>query len=395
VHSGEIGLGRTAEVETSVVLAGEGGRPLANVDLQLVDAAGKVAAEARSEFDGFVPFRQGAARRLPHPACSPIRRAGSGLEMEAQEVTVVGGEDVVRAPALSVRGTGASALGPGRRGDRLPGCAVPRGDLARAAGARAHPDALQGRTVTLDDLRIIASSVEAAHADAGFPFVAVIVPPQDVKDGLVDFEVVEGRVSDLTILGADPVARRQADAAFRGLIDRHPLPLTEIETAYEQARAVPGLAVVGSLRRGSRPGGMDLVVQARRRPWRTYVNVNNLYPDPTGPWGVLAGAEHNGRSTYGDQTTLQLYTTLDPGEQTVLRASHFRRLNARGTAVSLSGVYARRTPRGGGSAGPGHRRGGVPGEVEQPLMLRPDRSLAAFMALDWSDQRPASSSPPS
>ncbi len=387
LHRSEIGLVQTAEVETTILFEGAAERAVGNVDLELVDAEGKVVETARSEFDGFVLFdkvRAGTYRiRL-----QPQQSARLGLAMAEQTVVVAPDKDVIRGPQLRVR-RGAPASAVAATGQTL----VFR--EAKLNGATlVSPEALapiwepyKGSSVTLDELRVIAAAIEGGYAKAGYPFVAVVVPPQDVKDGVVQFDVIEGRISDLTIVGLDPVARRQADTAFSALLDRPGLPLSAVEAAYENASAVPGLFVAGSLRRGSEPGGMDLVVQARRKTWRTYLNLNNLYPDPTGPWGGVLGAEYNGASRYGDQTVLQLYTTFDSREQSVARLSHYRRLTGRGTAVSLSAAF--------GEAEPGEALSVLDiatevqayrAEIEHPLILRPNYSLSSYAALDWTDQ---------
>jgi hypothetical protein len=276
-HSAEIGLVRTAEVETAVLFQGETERAVANVDLELVGPDGQVGAEARSEYDGFVLF-EGARPGHYRIRLQPQQAERLGLELvEEPAIAITPGIDVVKGPALRVRRrAGATAERAETlvfRGATLRGATLlDARDLERVWGP------YRGRTVTLSDLRTLATAFEAAYADAGHPFVAVVVPPQDVQAGQVEFEVVEGRISDLTILGRDPVARRQAQAAFGPLVDRRPLPLADVEAAYERAQDVPGLTVAGSLRRGGVPGGMDLVVQARRRTWRTYANLNNLYP---------------------------------------------------------------------------------------------------------------------
>jgi hemolysin activation/secretion protein len=206
--------------------------------------------------------------------------------------------------------------------------------------------ALRDKPVSLQDLRGVAARAEAIYAAAGFPFVAVIVPPQEVIDGRVAFQVVEGRISDLTILGLDPVARRQVAAAFEPVVGRTPLPLSAVEAAYERAQAVPGLAVAGAVRRGSQPGGMDLVIQAKRKSWRAYANVNNFYSEPVGPWGALVGVDYNGASRFGDRTSAQFYSTFDISEQQVLKLSHTRVLSADATSLNVEYLRAWARPRG-------------------------------------------------
>jgi hemolysin activation/secretion protein len=217
--------------------------------------------------------------------------------------------------------------------------AVPEGRLDAAWRPYA------GREVSFDDLRRIGRAAELIYAQAGYPFVAVVLTPQQVTGGAVEYRVVEGHISDLTVLGLDPVARRQVTGAFGPLVGRSPLPLSDVEAAYHGASEIPGLSLAGSLRRGSEPGGMDLVIQARRRTWRAYANINNYYSDPVGPWGVVLGVEYNGASAWGDRTTLQLYTTTDVPEQEVVKLSHWRGL-PQGFSVEVGFTRAWAEPQG-------------------------------------------------
>ena len=267
---------------------------------------------------------------------------------------------------------------------------------ARFDGANSVPEArlepawngFRGKPVSLRDLRTIARRAEAIYTAAGYPFVAIVVTPQSVNGGVVHLKVVEGHISTLTVLAKDPAARRQATAAFSPLVDRQPLSLGDVDAAYQQAKQVPGLAVAGALRRGDVPGGMDLVVQARRETWRLYANVNNLYPDTTGPWGALLGLDYFGDSAWGDQTSGQFYSSLSSGRQYVLRLSHLRRLNAGGTTLSLLGLFAWADPK--GVVAPLDIASDVQvGRIalSQPLWRRDQFKLDAEAAFEVDDQR--------
>lgn len=224
---------------------------------------------------------------------------------------------------------------------RFDGASTVTGEKLQAAWSD-----FKGKPVNLLDLRAIARKAEAIYAANGYPFVAIVVTPQAVTDGVVHLKVVEGHISGLTVLSKDPTARRQATAAFTPLVDLQPLSLGDVDSAYQMAKAVPGLAVAGALRRGEEPGGMDLVVQAQREAWRAYANVNSLYPDTTGPWGALLGVDYFGDSAWGDETSGQFYSSLDSGSQYVLRLSHQQRLNSIGTSLSLMTLFAWANPRG-------------------------------------------------
>jgi hemolysin activation/secretion protein len=264
-------------------------------------------------------------------------------------------------------------------------------DHAAAVGeARLEPAwiGLKGKPVSLSDLRAIGGRAEAIYAKAGYPFVAVVLRVQEIEGGVVHFDVVEGRISDLTVLGTNPTARRQATAALEPLVNRTPLSVSEVNKTYTLARDIPGLAIAGTLRRGSEPGGMDLVVAARRDEWRTYLNVNDLYADPVGPWGFLVGVDRFGSSEHGDQTSVQVYSSVPFGRQVLVRGSESVRLNSLGTTVGVSGLWGQANPE--GNLAPlalATNVATIRAEISQPLWKQPDASLLVDLALEGSDQR--------
>jgi hemolysin activation/secretion protein len=244
-----------------------------------------------------------------------------------------------------------------------------------------------GKVVSIADLRSIARRVEAIYAAKGYGFVVVVAAPQRVVDGTVRFEVIEGKISDLSVLGSDAVARRQATLAFRQLLGASPPAAAQLEMAFERAQAVPGLAVTGALRRGSGPGGLDLVVQTRRQEWQTYVNGNNQYSDAVGPSGILFGVDHFGHSAYGNQTSAQVYKSIGAGSQTIARLSHSHGLDSAGTTASFTIFGAWATPKIATNTldfATKVKAGRI--AISRPLVQRLGASASISTALDISDQ---------
>ncbi|MCY1648315.1 ShlB/FhaC/HecB family hemolysin secretion/activation protein [Caulobacter sp. SL161] len=203
-----------------------------------------------------------------------------------------------------------------------------------------------GKPVALADLKTIARNAEAIYAGRGYPFVVVVPPAQTVVDGVVRLDVIEGQISDLTVLGQDASARRQATRIFQPLVGMRPLPAVAVERAYATARATPGLAVAGALRRGTKPGGMDLVVEAARDPWRVAAGVNNWAARPVGPWVATVQADYFGASSYGDQASIQASASPDFKAQYGFQARYERRLNAYGTYADAVITAAKAKPGG-------------------------------------------------
>ena len=244
-----------------------------------------------------------------------------------------------------------------------------------------------GKTVSLADLRAIARRAEGIYASHGYGFVVVVVTPQRVQDGVVRFDVIEGKIAGLSVLGADPDARRQATAAFQPLLNTSPPAAAGLEAAFERAKAVPGLVVTGALRRGDGEGDLDLVLQARKETWRIYANLNDLYPDAVGPFGLLFGLDHFGGSKYGDQASAQVYQSVESGSQTIARLSYDRGLDASGTRLSLAVFGAWASPKG-SSQDLDFATNVAAGRIaiSQPLIQRFAGDVAVTGALDISNQ---------
>jgi len=200
--------------------------------------------------------------------------------------------------------------------------------------------------------------------------------------------VVEGHVSDLTVLGSNRTARRQATAALSPLVNKTPLSLADVETAYQEAKDVPGLSVSGTLRAGSVPGGMDMVVATQRDEWRVYANVNDLYADTVGPWGVLVGVDHFGASQFGDQASLQVYTSVPVDRQILVRGSDSWRLDDTGTTLTLSALWGQAHPQGNLQVlAIAQDVTSLRADVAQPIWDRPGSKLQVDLALEGSDQK--------
>jgi hemolysin activation/secretion protein len=244
-----------------------------------------------------------------------------------------------------------------------------------------------GKPVTLAALRGIARKVEAYYADHGYPFVAVVVPPQEIKDGVVHFQVLEGRIQDVTYLGSDPAARRQAAAIFAPLLKKQPVASGDLERAFLQAQAVPGLDVKTALGPTVEKGGMALVVETKHRAWTGYANVNDDYSKALGYTAMSVGAERDGDSLYGDMTTASLLASPDFKRQINGKLAYQRNLNADGTSLDASILVSDAKPRGGVSnlaiatKALNARLG-----LDQAIWQRKAFSANASLGLEWNDQ---------
>ena len=249
---------------------------------------------------------------------------------------------------------GPQAAGPGE---------APRLGLARVAFERlgdlprnsaVSDDMLQavaapwlGQDVTLEDLRRLATGMEATFRSAGYPYVRVVLPPQQVEDGTVMFQVIEGRIDGIVVLGKSPAAKRQAEAQLAPLDGLGPVPVARVEGAIAALSDVPGLDARVSIARGSEGAGtMRIIAEAERKPPRFLVNFQNWGSESLGREGATLLARVPGIATYGDQFEASFFTTREWEEQFVGQLAYERTLTARGLKLRAEATYGEAEPGG-------------------------------------------------
>lgn len=132
-----------------------------------------------------------------------------------------------------------------------------------AAALRAALGDFVGRTYDLAGLRALAERVAATYRERGYPFVRATLPAQEIADGTLRIEVLEGRWGRIEPAGerwmVDGARPFLAPLARGALI--HAKPLERVVLLLEDQ---PGIHVVPVLRPGEGRGEGDLAVGVER-----------------------------------------------------------------------------------------------------------------------------------
>jgi hemolysin activation/secretion protein len=211
------------------------------------------AAHAQQVPDAGQLLRQQPAPPVPSPA--PARVPGPAAPVTG---------DVLKGPRFLIkefRFTGAAL--------------VPEADLQeRVAGYR-------GERVTFGVLQLVAEQLSGYYLERGY-FARVVVPPQEIKDGVVRMQVIEGRRGALVM---DNKGRRVDPGRVAAFIDRRlaegaPLATGPLDEAMTILNEQPGVVATTALRPGAREGQVDLVVSTNDRPLVTGAAGLNNYGTP-------------------------------------------------------------------------------------------------------------------
>lgn len=141
-----------------------------------------------------------------------------------------------------------------------------------------------GPAVTLATLRDAAETLETRFREKGFFLTRVFVPPQQVKDGIFEVQVIEGYLSAVYVDGAPTEGLRQRIEAITGpLLNKRPIDLATIERALLLINELPGVIGTSLLRQGAELGASEIVVTVAQLPDSHLFTFNNTGSRTVGP----------------------------------------------------------------------------------------------------------------
>jgi hemolysin activation/secretion protein len=218
--------------------------------------------------------------------------------------------------------------------------AIPRDQLATAY------QPYIGRKVSQADLATIATGISDIYRKAGFHLSRAIVPPQDINEGSVRLQVIEGSLTALELKGegAEEFGVRQM---LSPVLAEQPSRLATLERKLLLVSARPGVRIEDTALEeiGNASGHFRLIVLVKT--WHVYTSfgVDNLGASGVGPWQSYATAAFNSYLTPGDTLAVNLSTTPgDPRELAFGRLSYDTPIGNDGLRVGASGIYSEVRP---------------------------------------------------
>jgi len=248
---------------------------------------------------------------------------------------------------------------------------------------------LIGKKISLAQVFTLRDALTAKYRRDGYILSQVIVPPQEVADGVVHMQAVEGYVSNVTIQGDAHDSRGLiADMAERIKAAR-PLTAKVLERYVLLMQDLPGLSVRTVLRpAGNVPGAADLDLVVTHRTVTGYAAVDNRGSKAIGPLQGQVGINLNSLFGLNDRTALQLATVSPVDELQYAAIQHDEILSPEGTRLSVSTNYSHSKPRGAlVNLDPLGNSLSLRAGIDHPVIRSPSRTLrvgAAFTALNSS-----------
>lgn len=185
----------------------------------------------------------------------------------------------------------------------------------RVTGQTAFPEAellattgfVAGGEMTLTQLRVHAARISDYYHARGYFLAQAYLPAQDIQDGTVTIDVIEGRYGEIALRNDAAIADKVLTQRLGGLDSGNLVVNAPLERRLLLLSDIPGVRVKATLAPGSAVGTSDLIV--------------NVTPGPRITGNVEAdngGGRYTGTYRFGG--TINLNNPLGMGDQFTLRA---------------------------------------------------------------------------
>ena len=167
-----------------------------------------------------------------------------------------------------------------------------------------------GADRTIDDVQRARAALEAAYAERGYGAAQVVLPEQELKDGVVRLSVVEGRLGRVTIEGNQHFDDANIRQSLPALETDRPLNTRRLASELRLANESPVKQTTVVLKGGAAEGEIEAAVRvADQRPWRVSVGLDNTGTPQTGQYRVGLGFQHANLFDRDQVLTLQYATS--------------------------------------------------------------------------------------
>jgi hemolysin activation/secretion protein len=199
----------------------------------------------------------------------------------------------------------------------------------------------EGRELTLAEIEGLANGITAFYREQGYILARAYVPAQEMRGGVVEIAVLEGRVGKIDISG---LRHYNADYLRRYVEPRSPSRVFEagdFERGLLTLNDLPGLSVKSTLKPGAAPGTTDIVLDVDKDRLITgALDANNYGSPQTGYERFGVSLNLNNPLGLGDVVAFRGLTSTVGGALWLARISYAIPVNTLGTKVGAAYTHS-------------------------------------------------------
>ncbi len=166
--------------------------------------------------------------------------------------------------------------------------------------------------MTIGQLQEVANAVTEYYRSAGLILAQAFVPAQEVRDGEVVIEVVEGTLGNVLAEGNETYSNDILANPFSDIIDA-PVTAAAVESRILTLSDYPGLSVFGVFQPGTEVGSSDLVLRVQdEKPYSATLRYDNHGTRFTGKRRLYGDFTWNNPTGAGDRAKVAVLKQYRP-----------------------------------------------------------------------------------
>lgn len=134
-----------------------------------------------------------------------------------------------------------------------------------------------GKDIGFSELKGVADLITDAYRKKGYTIARAYIPQQEIRDGVVEIAVIEGRFGEIVIRGNKHYSTDFIRGGFTRVIEDKAIKHSSLETSLFLLNENPDLKATAVLEGGKGPGTTDIIVNVEDRfPLRMAMDYNNF-----------------------------------------------------------------------------------------------------------------------
>lgn len=208
-------------------------------------------------------------------------------------------------------------------------------------------DGLIGKKISLAEIYAVADHIRQIYHDDGYVLTQVFLPEQDIKNGIVRIQVMEGYVSSLRWDGASVSANLVRDMAAE-ITRSRPFNSKTLESVMLRLNGLPGIqarAALEPLPQGqAAPGEVGLAITLERKRADGSVSVDNYASRYLDVFQGIARANIYGLASDIDSVSITGSSSIDPARMRYGALQYNLPVHASGTTLFAGGSLSNTHP---------------------------------------------------
>ena len=198
----------------------------------------------------------------------------------------------------------------------------------------------ENKELTLSEINQIAEDITLNYRKQGYILAYAYIAPQEIKDGILEISVIEGRTGEITIRGNKSYSAKFIQKHLERIKQDPSLKEEKLERALLILNEYPSLSVKASLTAGKELGATDITAQAKDSlPISGSLFYDNFGTNITSKHRAGINLNTGNLITSGDYLMLRGLTGLDRIDLNKLsygRAEYLFPIDYNGTKMGLS-----------------------------------------------------------